>query len=142
MCTCSRRTFCMSLAGTVLVLFATCPSHALTDRERFFAAEAARMRQRAIASGDQPYGAVMVRNDEIVGWGPSRVVTDRNPNAHAERVALWDAQRRAGTKDLTGAIIYSTSPPCSLCQAALAAANVTRMRHGPNATDAGRPGSR
>lgn len=142
MCTFTRRTFALVSAGSLLTLLAPRPAHALTERERFFVAEAARMRREAIAAGDQAYGAVMVRNGEIVGWGPSRVVTDRNPDAHAERVALWDAQRRLGTKDLTGAIIYSTSPPCSLCQAALAAANVASMRHGPAATDIGRPRAR
>jgi tRNA(adenine34) deaminase len=75
--------------------------------------EAARMKQEAIASGDQPFGAVVVMGDTIIGYGPSRVVIDRNPNAHAERVALWDAQHRLGGRDVSGAVIYSTSRPCS-----------------------------
>lgn len=136
---CSRRTVVILTSGGLLGLLASPSAHALTERERFFVAEAARMRREALAAGDQPYGAIVVRGDEIVGWGPSRVVTDRNRDAHAERVALWDAQRRLGTKDVAGAVIYATSLPCTLCQAALAAANVARMRHGPDATDAGRP---
>lgn len=141
MCTCSRRTFCLSLAGNALALLVAvpAPAHALTDRERFFVAEAARMRQQAIAAGDQPYGAVIVRNDEIIGYGPSRVIVDRNQDAHAERVALWDAQRRTGTKQLPGAVIYSTSIPCRVCQRALSSAGIATMRHGPTATEAGPP---
>ena len=92
------------------------------------------MKQEAIASGDQPFGAVVVMGDTIVGYGPSRVMIDRNPNAHAERVALWDAQRRLGTRDLTGAVIYSTSRPCSTCERALAHSNIERMFFGPEAT--------
>lgn len=139
MCTCSRRAFCQSFAGSALALLAAAPAHALTDRDRFFVAEAARMRQQAIAAGDQPYGAVIVRNDEIIGYGPSRVILDRNPAAHAERVALWDAQRRTGTKALPGAVIYSTSIPCRVCQRALTGAGIATMRYGPMATDAGPP---
>jgi len=81
----------------------------------------------------------VVMGDTIVGYGPSRVVSDRNPDAHAERVALWDAQRRLGRRDLSGAVIYSTSRPCAICERALADGNVERMFFGPEATDAGKP---
>ncbi len=63
-----------------------------------FAAEAARQRDAAIAAGDQPYGAIVVLDGRIIGKGPSRVVIDGNPDAHAERVALWDAQRQMGAR--------------------------------------------
>ena len=98
------------------------------------------MKSEAIARGDQAFGAVVVREGTIVGFGPSRVLIDRNPDAHAERVALWDAQRRLGTKEMTGAVFYSTSRPCAACELALSLANVERMYFGPVATDAGRPG--
>ena len=98
------------------------------------------MKREAIASGDQPFGAVVVMGDTIVGYGPSRVVVDRNPNAHAERVALWGAQRRLDTSDLSGAIIYSTTRPCSICENALAHSNIERMFFGAEAIDAGKPG--
>jgi tRNA(Arg) A34 adenosine deaminase TadA len=109
------------------------------DKEQF-AAEAARMRQQAIAAGDQPYGAIIVLDGRIVGFGPSRVVLDRNPDAHAERVALWDARRQLGSPTLTGAVIYATSQPCAICQKALAQANIARMYVGSSAVDAGKPG--
>ncbi len=104
-----------------------------------FIAEAERMRVQAVRAGDQSYGAVVVKDGAIVGWGPSRVVSDRNPNAHAERVAVWDAQARLGTKDLSGAQLYSTSRACSACEAAAAAARVGRMYWGPKGIDAGVP---
>jgi len=93
---------------------------ATTDANRRFVAEAERMRREAIAAGDQGFGAVVVKDGVIVGWGPSRVVTDRNPDAHAERVALWDAERRLGSVKVAGAIVYATFRPCSACQNALA----------------------
>ena len=117
------------------------PFHASSgsDAASAYLAEAFRMKERAIASGDQPYGAVVVINDRIAGFGPSCVIVDRNPDAHAERVALWDAQRRLGVKQLRGGIIYSTSRPCAACQSALAQADIARMIFGPDATDGGKP---
>ena len=97
------------------------------------------MKEEAVKNGDQPYGAVLIVDGAIAGYGPSRVNSDRNPDAHAERVALWEAQRRLGRQDLAGAVVYATSRPCSACQRALAAANVARMLVGPTAEDAGRP---
>jgi tRNA(Arg) A34 adenosine deaminase TadA len=104
-----------------------------------FAAEAARQRDAAVAAGDQPYGAVVVLDGRIIGKGPSRVITDRNPDAHAERIALWDAQRQLRREDLSGAVIYATSPPCTICQRALAKARISRMRVGTDARDHGAP---
>jgi len=114
---------------------------ASNEQERFFIVEAERMRREAVAAGDQAYGAIIVRNGGIVGYGPSRVVSDRNI-AHAERVAIWDAERRLGTRDLSGAVMYSTSRPCGLCENAAALARIERMYYGPDATDAGPPRQR
>lgn len=100
---------------------------------------AAEMRRLAQSWGDQPYGAVLVLNGVLVGQGPSRVVKNQNPDAHAEREAIRDAQRRLGREKLPGAVLYSTSRPCSLCEAAAARADVARMYFGPSLTDAGVP---
>lgn len=104
-----------------------------------FIEEAERMRRQAVSDGDQSYGAVVVRAGEIIGWGPSRVIVDRNLDAHAERVAIRDAQRKAGSTDLAGAILYSTSRACSLCEAAAARAGISKMYWGTKGSDAGRP---
>jgi tRNA(Arg) A34 adenosine deaminase TadA len=135
-----RRFAAMAAAGVAGFFPAARPAAALDDKTRLFVAEAERMKREAIASGDQSFGAVVVMGDKIVGYGPSRVVSGRNPNAHAERVALWDAQHRLGTRDLSGAVIYSTSRPCPVCEKALADGNIERMFFGPDATDAGKPG--
>ena len=103
---------------------------------------AARMRSRAQSWGDQSYGAVVVIDDAVVGEGPSRVVRDMNEDAHAERVAILDAQRWSGRETLRGAVLYSTSRPCLLCEAAAQRAGVTRMFFGPALEDAGPPRAR
>lgn len=99
------------------------------------------MKRRAEASSDQAYGAVVVLDDRLIGAAPSRVIQRGDWNAHAEREAIAEAQRRLGRENLSGAILYSTSRPCARCEAAAAAANIARMIHGGELNDAGKPRS-
>jgi tRNA(Arg) A34 adenosine deaminase TadA len=100
------------------------------------------MRQRAIDSGDQPYGAVVAKDGRVVGEGVSAVRTASDPTAHAEMVAIRDATRRLGTSDLSGCELYGTSRACPMCEAAAARARISRMYHGAPVVDDGAPASR
>jgi tRNA(Arg) A34 adenosine deaminase TadA len=115
------------------------PAQAQEPEAMRFLAEAFRLRDVAVSAGDQPYGAVVVLDGAIVGHGRSRVVSDRNSDHHAERIALWDAQKRLGREVLSGTIVYSTSIPCMVCQPVLAKARVSRMIHGSDGADGGAP---
>jgi len=97
------------------------------------------LRDEAVRSGDQPYGAVVLRGELIVGEAPSRVVAATDPTAHAEMEAIRDAARRLRTRDLSGCILVSTSRPCRMCEAAAGWAGISRMVHGEALTDAGAP---
>ena len=97
------------------------------------------MRQEALDGGDQGYGAVVVREGRIIGQSPSRVVEKRDPTAHAEMEAIRDAARRTAGRGLDGAVLYSSSPPCPMCEAAAYWAGIERLVHGSEARDAGRP---
>ena len=92
------------------------------------------MKRLAVQAGDQPYGAVVVKAGRIVGEAPSRVVSARNDDAHAERQALADARKRLS--DLGGCELVSTSRPCSLCERAAREAGIRRMIYGENLADA------
>ncbi|MEJ6022561.1 nucleoside deaminase [Ramlibacter sp. PS4R-6] len=111
---------------------------AQSPQRRFYEAADA-MKRLAESRGDQSYGAVLVLDGAIVGEGPSRVVTNNDISAHAEREAIRDARRRLGRQQLAGAVLYSTSRPCPLCEAAAAEAGVSRMYFGPSLIDAGPP---
>ena len=102
-------------------------------------ARARELRDEAQRAGDQPYGAVVLRGETIVGEAPSRVVTATDPTAHAEMEALRDAARKLGSRDLSGCVLVSTSRPCRMCEAAAGWARIERMVHGDALTDAGRP---
>lgn len=107
--------------------------------ERRWYEAAAEMQRLAQGWGDQSYGAVLVLDGVIIGAGPSRVVKNNDGTAHAEREALRDATRKLGRAHFPGAVLYSTSRPCSLCEAAAAEAQVSRMYFGASLTDAGVP---
>jgi tRNA(Arg) A34 adenosine deaminase TadA len=63
---------------------------------------ARKMKNLALATVDQGYGAVIVKGDRIVGQAPNRVVVSGDPTAHAEMEAIRAAARTLGTRDLTG----------------------------------------
>ena len=135
MCAHSRRAVLALLAG-----FATSRPALAADRAHaLFVSVAFAMKDRAVENGDQPYGAVVVLREAIVGYGPSQVMTKADLDAHAERVALRDAQGRLGRADLSEAVLYSTSRPCRDCERAAAAARISRLHFGPDGTDAGAP---
>ena len=110
-----------------------------SDRRWIEAAE--EMRKQALSWGDQAYGAVLVKDNRVIGYGPSRVVKNQDPEAHAEREAIKHALSEVGARAVTGAILYSTSRPCKACELAAARAGVQRMYFGQSAQDAGPPGS-
>jgi uncharacterized protein len=88
------------------------------------------LKERAVASGDQPYGAVIVCDGRVVGEAPSRVIAKGDPGAHAEREAIADAQRRLGLAALEECELVSTSPPCPACEAVARKARIAGMFHG------------
>jgi guanine deaminase len=66
-----------------------------------------------------PFGAVVVRDQQIIGRGWNRVTSTNDPTAHAEVVAIRDACSQLKTFSLTGCEIYSSCEPCPLCLAAI-----------------------
>lgn len=97
------------------------------------------LRDDALRAGDQPFGAVVLRGEVIVGAAPSRVITTTDPTAHAEMEAIRYAARRLRTRDLSGCVLVSTSRPCRMCEAAAGWAGISRMVYGESLTEVGAP---
>ena len=90
-----------------------------------------------IKKGDGgPFGAVIVRNDKIIGRGWNRVLTTNDPTAHAEIMAIRDACNRSGSYWLEGAEIYVTCEPCPMCLAAIYWARIAKLTFGASRDDA------
>ena len=107
--------------------------------DKAFIRRAFEMRRIATEHGDQAYGAVVVRGGNIIGQSWSRVILDQDPTGHAEISAIRDAARRLQDRDLSGAVLYSSSRPCPMCEAAAYWAGIGEMIHGDAATRAGPP---
>jgi guanine deaminase len=104
-----------------------------------FMERAFELRRLAIERGDQPYGAVIVRDQRVVGEGASAVVIENDPTAHAEIQAIRDAARKLGSRDLSGCEMYGTSRACTMCEAAAYWARIARLHYGLSIMDAGTP---
>ena len=86
--------------------------------------------QSAALRGEVPVGALVVLEDRILAAAGNRTITDCDPAAHAEIVALREAARKAGNHRLLGASIYVTVEPCAMCAGALVQARIARLVYG------------
>ena len=95
----------------------------------------------AEADGEVPVGAVVVRDGEIIATGRNRVITDSDPTAHAEIVALRAAGVALGNYRLEGCELYCTLEPCAMCAGAILHARIRRLVFAASDPKAGACGS-
>ena len=82
-----------------------------------------------------PFGAVIVKDDEIVGRGHNCVLSQHDPTCHGEIAAIRDACRNLGTHDLSGCVLYTTAAPCPMCKGAILWANIAEVYYGCTISD-------
>ena len=99
--------------------------------------EALRCAQRALEAGEVPVGAVVVCDGRVVGRGWNRNLTDFDPSAHAEIVALREAGQNLGNHRLGGCELFATIEPCAMCAVAAIHARVRRLVYGADDPKAG-----
>lgn len=92
----------------------------MNRRQEQFMRQAIELAEKGMAGGDGgPFGAVIVRDDRVIGEGWNRVLRTNDPTAHAEIVAIRDACARTGNYWLEGCHIYVSCEPCPMCLAAV-----------------------
>lgn len=94
--------------------------------------------ERSVEAGGGPFGAVVVKDGEIVAEGTNRVTLDNDPTAHAEVRAIRRACDRLGTFDLGGCEIYASCEPCPMCLGAIYWARIRRVYYANTREDAAR----
>ena len=99
-------------------------------------------RDNLVTSVGGPFGAVVVKDGEIVGRGSNHVLANNDPTAHAEVTAIRDACKNLGTYDLTGCEIYTSCYPCPMCLSAIIWANIKTVYYGNTKEDAASIGFR
>ena len=89
-----------------------------------------------VKNGGGPFGAVIVRGDEIIATGVNRVTANNDPTAHAEVSAIRAACEKLGTFNLEGCEIYTSCEPCPMCLGAIYWAHLDKMYYGNTKHDA------
>ncbi len=97
--------------------------------------------QKAEEEGEVPVGAVIVRDDEIIGEGWNRPIGTNDPTAHAEIIALRDAGMRQQNYRLPDSTLFVTLEPCPMCASAIIHARVGRVVFGAYDPKGGAAGS-
>ncbi|KMO18692.1 nucleoside deaminase [Methylobacterium indicum] len=109
----------------------------MTDDETFMARAIALSEHTSLVeSAGGAFGAVIVRDGQIVGEGANRVVAENDPTWHAEMAAIRDACRKEGNFKLHGATLYTSAEPCPMCMAAAYWAGISRIFYASTNADA------
>ena len=95
-----------------------------------FMREALLLASQAAAAGEVPVGAVVVKDEAVIGRGYNRPVSRRDPTAHAEVIALRDAAERIGNYRLNDCVLYVTLEPCVMCAGAIMHSRIGRVVYG------------
>lgn len=98
--------------------------------DRHFMARALQLAEQAQLLGEVPVGAILVRDGEVLGEGYNRPVSESDPTAHAEIIALRTAASQCGNYRLPGSTLYVTIEPCTMCLGAMIHARVQRLVFG------------
>jgi tRNA(adenine34) deaminase len=102
----------------------------MPDSDVEFMREALKEARLAAAQEEVPIGAVVVHEGRILARGHNRTLTDNDPTAHAEMIALRAAANALGNYRLNGTTVYVTVEPCAMCAGALIQARVARLVYG------------
>ncbi|MGY4303572.1 tRNA(adenine34) deaminase [Bradyrhizobium sp. USDA 4369] len=86
--------------------------------------------ESAAISGEVPIGCVVVRDNAVIATAANRTLTDRDPTAHAEILALRQAAQVIGSERLVDCDLYVTLEPCTMCAGAISFARIRRLYYG------------
>ena len=108
----------------------------ITEQDKTFMREAIRLANESVENGGGPFGAVIVKDGEIIAGRSNSVTIDDDPTAHAEVNTIREACRKLGTFDLSGCTIYTSCEPCPMCLGAIYWAKIDRIFYGNTRKDA------
>src|SRR5438093_11181600 len=111
------------------------------ERDAAFMREALRQAQKAYEAEEVPVGAVVVRAGRIIARAFNQVELLNDATAHAEMLALTQAEEAVGDWRLTDCTLYVTKEPCPMCAGAIVNVRLGRVVYGPNDPKSGAAGS-
>jgi tRNA(Arg) A34 adenosine deaminase TadA len=109
----------------------------MKDRDQFFMQRAIFLAEKGMTeNAGGPFGAVVVKNDQIIGEGYNSVTSSNDPTAHAEVLAIRNACRNLGSHQLKDCTIYTSCEPCPMCLGAIYWARPLRVVYACQRDDA------
>ncbi len=112
----------------------------IMDMNRVFMQRAIDLAKESISSGGGPFGAVIVRNGEIIAESSNSVTRDNDPTAHAEINAIRVACKKLNTFILEGCEIFTSCEPCPMCLGAIYWSHISRIYYAATRADAANGG--
>ena len=98
--------------------------------DKVYMSQALELAKQAAKAGEVPVGAIVVADNQIIGQGYNRSITNYDPTAHAEIVAIRDAAKFTGNYRLVDCDLYVTIEPCAMCVGAMVHARIRRVIFG------------
>lgn len=107
------------------------------SQDERFMREALALAAQGAALGEVPVGAVLVQDGQIIGRGFNCPISQHDPSAHAEMVAVRDAAQALQNYRLPGVTLYVTLEPCSMCAGLIVHSRIQRVVYGATEPKAG-----
>jgi len=99
------------------------------NEESRFLLEAIELAHANISKGGRPFGAVVVKDHQLIATGVNEIHSTNDPTAHAELTALRAASRVLGSPDLRGCAVYASGHPCPMCMAAMRMSGIAAVSY-------------
>ncbi len=113
----------------------------MTEKDEFWMRQALALAEKAEQQGEIPVGAILVKEDEIVGTGWNQSITLNDPSAHAEMMAIRQAGQNVSNYRLIDTTLYVTLEPCPMCAGLLVHSRIKRLVYGASDLKTGAAGS-
>ena len=107
----------------------------MSEKELQFMRRAIELSSIGVRSGGRPFGAVIVKDGEMVGEGHNTVVLSHDPTAHGEVVAIRNACTKLKTWNLSGCELYTSCEPCAMCTSVIWLARIDKVYYANKLAD-------
>ena len=98
--------------------------------------EALKEAEKALVRKEGPIGAIIIKNNQVIGRGYNQIELLKDPTAHGEIVAIREACRKLNTFNLSGCELYSSCEPCPMCLSAIYWSHINIVYYANNRDDA------
>ena len=112
----------------------------ITEQQKAYMQKAINLSIESVKNGGGPFGAVIVKDGEIIAACSNRVTLDNDHTAHAEVTAIREACKKLGTFDLKGCELYASCEPCPMCLASMYWAHISHYFYANDKNDADKIG--